>query len=213
VRLKLREGGAETGSLTWTAGAETRRTAFSARGGEVVVGLPQWLMDEAWLTAPSVDAIRVDGVELAEPPALRRAPAAVVIKSPKEYDAVALTVFPRARFASEAPAAAFRVMLEWDLANDLRIQLPWTKKASDLARKPDGDYVFVIDQPADPPAPKLDWPGIREMLGPGVHRTGWVLPLRLVIEALDDAGGVIGRSSFVRLGLFAVPPVGMSEDP
>jgi hypothetical protein len=186
-----RAGARGAARVTWTAGRETRTVAFDASAAApIVVGVPDAAFDEAWFTAPGIDVVAVEGVDLEQPPELLRGLPSIRVARPAPHQLLPLASRPAVTFSAIAGASHYRLSLEFILMpRQVRIPLEWSTAASDLRADATGEVTMSADGAItiwlDGAVRRLDWDAVARRIAPARDDPAWFLPVEVRVEAFD----------------------------
>ena len=190
-----------SGRVILSAGTKSMTLPFqSVTSGPLVVTVPESAFEDDWFAQPSLASVRVEGLTVEVLPELLPAPPPVDVTTPK----LALSSIPRISFATDAPAAAFRITLTV-LAEGRPVDLAWTAPATALPPAPDGRRAFAADAPGllfdgARVMGEVSWVQAAALLAPQAHGRLWSLPGGVRVEALDASGkNVIARSEWIAI--------------
>lgn len=200
ISLAAAAGEVSNGTATLVAGGRTRGIRFKTSGaGPHVMVVPDDAFDEAWFREPSLDSVRIDGPRVATPPVLLRTLPPIIVRRP-EAGRLSLRSPPRISFQAEAPAAFFRVTIEF-LVGAVQVAISWTVSATAAAAE-GGAHEFIANGPGEvvsggQVAAHLDWKEVEARLAPTAQGRLWLIHAGLRVEGLDASRNVIARSEWL----------------
>jgi hypothetical protein len=188
-----------SGRVILSAGTKSMTLPFqSASSGPSIVTVPDSAFEDDWYGQPSLSSVRIQGAAIEGAPELVRAPPAVDVTTPK----LTLSSIPSIAFATDAPAASFRITL-MVLVDGRPVDLAWTAPEPTVPRAPGGSRVFTAAAPGTlfdgaRAVGAMSWVQAAAQVAPKAQGRLWSLPGGVRVEALDASGvNVIARSEWV----------------
>jgi hypothetical protein len=190
--------------VTLVAGTESRTLRVRPNDDPGMVAVADDAFDQPWIVARSLDAVRVEGLDLARPPEILVALAPIVVRRP-DGGRLFLRQVPTIAFETATPAPQFRLTISW-VDGDVPLALAWLSPKA-AATAAGGSFAITADEPAYAligrnVAARVRWQDVADILLPSAGGRLWSLPVGLRVEGLDASGiNVVARSEWMLLSV------------